>query len=97
MGEFDHYPDMNKDGKVDSYDRAVFHDLMDAEERRTHRKKVSYHFRPSKGEAISMLAILGYEGSLLKGSIPINGFTMILGLVLIVFFLYLLDSTMVPW
>ena len=31
MGEFDHYHDMNHDGKVDSYDRAVFHDLMDQE------------------------------------------------------------------
>lgn len=97
MSEFDHYPDMNKDGKVDSYDRAVFYDLMDEEDKRVSRKNVSYHYQPSWGEAISMFAILCYEGLLLKGSIPINGFTMILGLILIVVFLCLLNDTMVPW
>ena len=97
MGEFDYYPDMNKDGKVDSYDRAVFYDLMEEEEKHTSCKNVTYHYQPSKGEAISMFAILCYESLLLKGSIPINGFTMILGLILLVVFLCLLNDTMVPW
>ena len=29
MGNFDHYPDMNRDGKKDSYDSGAFHNLMD--------------------------------------------------------------------
>ena len=39
MGEFDHYHDMNHDGKVDSYDRAVFHDLMDQEDGEYRRQR----------------------------------------------------------
>ena len=42
MGEFDHYPDMNHDGKVNSYDRAVFHDLMD-EDNAEYKKQRNYH------------------------------------------------------
>ena len=97
MSEFNHYHDMNQDGKVDSYDRAVFRDMMDEEEKQSSRKNISYHYHPSWGEAIAMLAILGYEGALLKGSISINGFTMILGLIFLVVFLCLLNDTMVPW
>ncbi|MBP0962758.1 MAG: hypothetical protein J6Q99_00470 [Oscillospiraceae bacterium] len=29
MGQFDHYPDMNQDGKKDIYDCITYHDLMD--------------------------------------------------------------------
>ena len=94
MGNFDHYPDMNRDGKNDLYDSGAFHNSMN---QHSSHHNVSYHFQPSWGEGISMWAILGYEGALLKGSIPINGFTMFIGFILLIVFLYLLNETMVPW
>ena len=35
MGQFDHYPDMNHDGKKDIYDCVVFHELMDEDEQQS--------------------------------------------------------------
>jgi len=46
---FDHYPDMNHDGKVDIYDVATFHELMDEDERREQEESYpTYHYSGSK-------------------------------------------------
>lgn len=47
---FDHYPDMNHDGKVDIYDVATFHELMDEDEEKD-QEEYSYTYSRSSNYA----------------------------------------------
>ena len=91
MSNYNHYPDMDHDGDHDLKDSGMFHD-MDQSSRATR-----YHFQPTKGELIALILILIYLGAVLNGTIPLNWFTGLLGIIFFIVFLVLIDNVMVPW
>jgi len=61
MGQFDHYPDMNQDGKKDLYDCVTFHEMMGEDEK--NNKKNTYKSPDSfsvttKKELVIFLGVL---------------------------------------
>lgn len=93
MSHYGH--DMDHDGKVTSKDIAMFHEMNDGKS--NSGNNVHYHYQPSWWEAAIMIACVSYVGAVLKGTIPLNGFTAVLGVIVIIVFLYFLNETMVPW
>lgn len=78
-------PDMNRDGKVDNHDAALFHEILDEnrKETRPHRpassgsEPWSVHHSIAKG---LLLALFGGLTLLCLGVFPLNGFTVVLAL-----------------
>lgn len=95
MSNYNHYPDMDHDGDHNLKDSGMFHDMNDGKS--SSGNNIHYHYRPRWWEAVIMIACLSYVGAVLKGTIPLNGFTAVLGVIAIIVFLYFLNETMVPW
>lgn len=76
--------DWNNDGNHDWKDDAIFHNVIDSgykdEPKNTHTERGS-NSSTGKGGWISTIVALGYLSVLLPGDIPINGFTMLIGLI----------------
>lgn len=76
--------DWNNDGKHDWKDDAIFHNGIDSceknESNNTHSGRGSSS-STGQGGWISTIVALAYLSVLLPGDIPINGFTMIIGLI----------------
>ena len=76
--------DWNNDGKHDWKDDAIFHNVIDSSgkdnSKNTHSGRGS-NSSAGQGGWISTIVALGYLSVLLPGDIPINGFTMIIGLI----------------
>ena len=75
--------DMNHDGKIDSRDFALFHEMLNEDQKshRTQGHSSSYKTNsPSISEVILLLASGLYLSLLLNGVFPINTFTALLTL-----------------
>lgn len=78
--------DWNGDGKHDWKDDAIFHNVINSSENsndkntNTHQQKPNIQTGAAGGLAINLLC-MGYLSVLLPGDIPINTFTMLIGLV----------------
>ena len=76
-------PDFNGDGKHDWQDDAIFHNIIEKED----GKQESTQNQPGptvpsgRSGWISTIVALAYLSVLLPGDIPINGFTMFIGLI----------------
>jgi len=76
-------PDFNGDGKHDWKDDAFFHTVINSDENSETNNHSNTGRSPSTGNKgwISTIIALGYLSLLLPGDIPINGFTMFIGLI----------------
>lgn len=75
--------DWNKDGKVDSKDAVCYNTVINPPKEKANKptlQQSTTQAGESGGLAINLLC-LGYLGVLLPGEIPINTFTMIIGLI----------------
>ncbi len=78
-------PDWNNDGKHDWKDDAIFHNVINSDDK--NGTSNSSPRQPSNVNAggcsgwVSTILALGYLSVLLPGDIPINTFTMIIGLI----------------
>ena len=76
--------DWNNDGKHDWKDDAIFHNVIDSGEKdKSNNAHSSRGSTSSAGQGgwISTIVSLAYLSVLLPGDIPINGFTMFIGLI----------------
>ena len=89
-----HIPDMNRDGKVDNHDTALFHEMLDED-----HKDAQCHRTPSGSVGSSprtihdsmaktlLLLLFGGIALLCVGVFPINGFAAVLALLSAVCFI----------
>lgn len=75
--------DWNNDGKHDWKDDAIFHNVINSDEKDKSNNHSAGGLDSSAGRGglISIIVSLAYLSVLLPGDIPINGFTMFLGLI----------------
>ncbi len=76
--------DWNNDGKHDWKDDAIFHNVINSDEKEEsnkNRSPGSSNSSAGRGGLISTIVSLGYLSVLIPGDIPINGFTMFIGLI----------------
>ena len=92
-----HVPDMDHDGKITSKDAGIFHEMMDED-----AKHGSSNWHSSKGSRysfkefcirVAIAAICGgFTSKVMDGTLPINFFTIVLGIItLVISILLLLD------
>ena len=75
--------DWNGDGKHDWKDDAIFHNVINSSEDKSNKsapQKTTMQTGDGGGLAINLLC-MGYLAVLLPGDIPINTFTMLIGLI----------------
>ena len=83
-----HSHDMNHDGKIDSHDSALFHEMLDQESSNTpssSNEPWTIHHSIAKG--LMLLFFGGFIFLLFKDVIPNNSFTAVLALISAVCFL----------
>lgn len=76
--------DWNNDGKHDWKDDAIFHNVIDSNEKDKSNNTNSggkSTLSAGQGGWVSTIVSLAYLSVLLPGDIPINGFTMFIGLI----------------
>ena len=76
--------DWNNDGKHDWKDDAIFHNVINSDEKEDSNKKRSTgdsNSSTGRSGLISTIVSLAYLSVLIPGDIPINGFTMFIGLI----------------
>ena len=76
--------DWNGDGKHDWKDDAIFHNVINSDEKEDSNKKRSggsSNSSAGRSGLISTIVSLAYLSVLIPGDIPINGFTMFIGLI----------------
>ena len=76
--------DWNNDGKHDWKDDSIFHNVINSDEKDGANKNHSTggsNASAGRGGLISTIVSLAYLSVLIPGDIPINGFTMFLGLI----------------
>jgi hypothetical protein len=75
--------DWNNDGKHDWKDDAIFHNVIESDEKAKPSTRSAGGSNSSAGHGglISTVVSLAYLSVLLPGDIPINGFTMFIGLI----------------
>lgn len=73
--------DWNNDGKHDWKDDSIFHNVIDSDSGKNKPPSNQPSSHSGCSGWISTLVALGYLGLLLPGDIPINGFTMYIGLI----------------
>ena len=76
--------DWNGDGKHDWKDDAIFHNVINSDEKEHSNKSRSTEGSNSsagRSGLISTIVSLAYLSVLIPGDIPINGFTMFIGLI----------------
>lgn len=76
--------DWNGDGKHDWEDDAIFHNVINSDEKEHSNKNRSTGGSNSsvgRSGLISTIVSLAYLSVLIPGDIPINGFTMFIGLI----------------
>ena len=76
--------DWNNDGKHDWKDDAIFHNVINSDEKEDSNKNCSAggsNSSAGRGGLISTIVSLAYLSVLIPGDIPINGFTMLIGLI----------------
>lgn len=60
MGQFDHYPDMNQDGKHDLYDCVVFHEMAEEDEKNESRSSSHHSYNtPITTSVTNILIFIG--------------------------------------
>ena len=76
--------DWNNDGKHDWKDDSIFHNVINSDEKDGANKNHSTggsNASAGRGGLISTIVSLAYLSVLIPGDIPINGFTMFIGLI----------------
>jgi hypothetical protein len=76
--------DWNGDGKHDWKDDAIFHNVINSDEKEHSNKSRSTggsNSSAGRSGLISTIVSLAYLSVLIPGDIPINGFTMFIGLI----------------
>ena len=76
--------DWNNDGKHDWKDDAIFHNVINSDEKEDsnkNRSAGSSNSSAGRSGLISTIVSLAYLSVLIPGDIPINGFTMFIGLI----------------
>lgn len=94
----DYIRDMNHDGEIDGQDFALFHEMLDEDQKEEPVRRSSsssdssepWTIHHSVVKGFLLLLFGGYLALLLKGLLPINGFTAVLALVSAVCFLRVL-------
>lgn len=87
----DYIPDMDHDGKITGMDSALFHDMLDEDQKKEEQySRTSSSFSGSSNTEIAAYRIVktlflllfgGYLVLLFKGVFPINGLTSVLALI----------------
>ena len=88
----DYVPDMNHDGDIDSHDAALFHAMLDEDQKSEHTQPYSGSNEPwttyhSIAKGLLLLLFGGYIALLFNGVFPINEFTSVLAFLSAVCFL----------
>lgn len=85
--KYDHIPDMNHDGKINSHDCALFHEMLDEKQKNEPLYSTRGHsggnepwtIYHSFAKGLLLLLLGGCLVLLFSGTIPINIFTALLG------------------